>query len=84
MSPAAQRQEAKIAALGLKVRHGSTYHGLAFNVNMDLSAFSAINPCGYADLRVTHLHELGVNLSLDAAGVSLAEELRRQLTAPTK
>ncbi len=77
-------QEAKIAALGLKVRNGHTYHGLAFNVNMDLAPFSAINPCGYQGLRVTHLHELGVNLSLEAAGMSLAEELRRQLTAPAK
>jgi lipoate-protein ligase B len=77
-------QEAKIAALGLKVRNGHTYHGLAFNVNMDLTPFSAINPCGYEGLRVTHLHELGVDLSLQAAGMSLAEELRRQLTAPAK
>lgn len=76
--------EAKIAALGLKVRNGHTYHGVAFNVNVDLTPFSAINPCGYEGLRVTHLHELGVNLSLDAAGMSLAEELRRQLTAPAK
>ena len=79
-----ERQEAKIAALGLKVRNGHTYHGLAFNVNMDLTPFSAINPCGYEGLRVTHLHELGVEFSLEAAGMSLAEELRRQLTAPAK
>ncbi len=79
-----QRQEAKIAALGLKVRNGHTYHGLAFNVNMDLTPFSAINPCGYEGLRVAQLHELGVNLSLEAAGTSLAEELRRQLLAPAK
>ena len=77
-------QEAKIAALGLKVRNGHTYHGLAFNVNMDLTAFSFINPCGYEGLRVTHLHELGVNLSLEAAGTALAEELSRQLVAPPK
>ncbi len=77
-------QEAKIAALGLKVRNGHTYHGLAFNVNMDLTPFSFINPCGYDGLRVTHLQELGVDLSLEAAGMSLAEELRRQLTAPAK
>ena len=79
-----QRHEAKIAALGLKVRNGHTYHGLAFNVDMDLTPFSAINPCGFEGLRVTHLHELGVSLTLDAAGKSLAEELRRQLTAPGK
>ncbi len=79
-----QQQEAKIAALGLKVRNSHTYHGLAFNVNMDLTPFSAINPCGYEGLRVTQLHELGVNLSLEAAGTALADELRRQLTAPAK
>ena len=78
------RQEAKIAALGLKVRNGHTYHGLAFNVNMDLTPFSAINPCGYQGLRVTHLHELGVDLTLEAAGMRLAEELTRQLVAPSK
>ena len=78
------RPEAKIAALGLKVRNGHTYHGLAFNVNMDLTPFSAINPCGYEGLRVTHLHELGVRLSLDAAGIALAEELTRQLSAPAR
>ena len=79
-----ERQEAKIAALGLKVRNGCTYHGLAFNVNMDLTPFSFINPCGYEGLRVTHLHELGVDLALEAAGTALAGELQRQLTAPAR
>ena len=79
-----ERQEAKIAALGLKVRNGCTYHGLAFNVNMDLTPFSFINPCGYEGLRVTHLHELGVDLTLDDAGMRLAEELCRQLVAPAR
>lgn len=45
----------KIAALGLRVRRGCTYHGLAFNVDMDLQPFSRINPCGYADMQVTDL-----------------------------
>ena len=76
--------EAKIAALGLKIRNGHTYHGLAFNVDMDLTPFSAINPCGYPGLRVTHLYELGISLTLETAGMSLAEELRRQLSAPSK
>ena len=86
-SPALREREpedAKIASLGLKIRSGCTYHGVAFNVGMDLTPFSFINPCGYEGLRVTHLHELGVNLTLDAAGMSLAEELLRQLTAPAK
>ena len=51
----------KIAALGLRVRRGSTYHGLSFNIDMDLSPFSLIDPCGYKDLVVTQLKDLGVN-----------------------
>ncbi|HET7588244.1 MAG TPA: lipoyl(octanoyl) transferase LipB [Gammaproteobacteria bacterium] len=50
---------AKIAALGLRIRHGCTYHGLAFNVAMDLAPFSRINPCGYAGLEVTQVADLG-------------------------
>lgn len=49
---------AKIAAVGLKVRRGCSYHGLAFNIAMDLEPFSRINPCGYEGLRVTQLSEL--------------------------
>jgi lipoyl(octanoyl) transferase len=51
--------EAKIAALGLRIRRGHTYHGLAFNVAMDLEPFTRINPCGYAGLRVTQVADLG-------------------------
>jgi len=50
---------AKIASIGLKVRRGRTYHGLAFNVDMDLAPFSLINPCGFAGLRMTHVAEQG-------------------------
>jgi len=66
---------AKIAALGLRVRHGCTYHGLAFNVDMDLRPFAAINPCGYAGMRVTQCRELGVKLSLPEAGEMLVRSL---------
>ena len=52
--------EAKIAALGLKVRNGCTYHGLAVNVAMDLAPFADIDPCGYPGLAVTQLADLGV------------------------
>lgn len=50
---------AKIASLGLRIRHGCTYHGLAFNVNMDLEPFARINPCGFADMQVTQVSDLG-------------------------
>ncbi len=52
--------EAKIAALGLKVRNGCTYHGLALNNDMDLSPFADIDPCGYKGLAVTQLKDVGV------------------------
>ena len=55
----------KIASLGLKIRNGYSYHGVALNVDMDLKPFDNINPCGYPDLNVTQLKELDVNLSID-------------------
>ena len=58
--------EAKIAALGLKVRNGCTYHGLAVNVAMDLAPFADIDPCGYPGLAVTQLADLGVTRTVDA------------------
>ncbi|MBW8369421.1 MAG: lipoyl(octanoyl) transferase LipB [Thiobacillus sp.] len=66
---------AKIAALGLRVKHGCTYHGLAFNVDMDLTPFAAINPCGYAGMRVTQCRALGVGLSLQQAEQALTQAL---------
>jgi lipoyl(octanoyl) transferase len=67
--------DAKIAALGLKVSRGCTYHGLALNVAMNLSPFSDIDPCGYRGLAVTQLRDLGVNTSVDEAGAGLAPVL---------
>jgi lipoyl(octanoyl) transferase len=66
---------AKIAALGLRVKHGCTYHGLAFNVDMDLAPFAAINPCGYAGMPVTQCRDLGVELSAPQAGQALVQAL---------
>lgn len=67
---------AKIAALGLRVRHGCTYHGLALNVDMDMRPFAAINPCGHAGMRVTQCRDLGVKLSAAEAGQALARCLQ--------
>ncbi|MEW5771551.1 MAG: lipoyl(octanoyl) transferase LipB [Pseudomonadota bacterium] len=66
---------AKIAALGLRVKGGRTYHGLALNVDMDLTPFQAINPCGYAGMAVTRLRDLGSTLSPEEAGTQLCERL---------
>lgn len=70
---------AKIAALGLRVKNGCSYHGLALNVNMDLSPFLAINPCGYPGLRVTQTHDLGISSDLNHLSEALAEKLAAQL-----
>jgi lipoyl(octanoyl) transferase len=72
--------EAKIAALGLKVRNGCTYHGLAVNIAMDLAPFADIDPCGFPGLAVTQLADLGVARTLDTAGAELAPILATQLT----
>ena len=70
---------AKIAALGLRVKHGCTYHGLALNVDMDLRPFAAINPCGYPGLAVTDCREVGAALTVADAGQSLVEALRHRI-----
>jgi lipoyl(octanoyl) transferase len=70
---------AKIAALGLKIKNGCSYHGLALNVDMDLYPFTAINPCGYAGLEVTQTRDLGIPLTPEAAGDLLCRHLQQQL-----
>lgn len=70
--------EAKIAALGLRVRRGCSYHGLAFNVGMDLEPFHRINPCGYQGLAVAQLMDLGGPGSVDQVADTLLSELVRQ------
>jgi lipoyl(octanoyl) transferase len=70
---------AKIAALGLKVKNGCCYHGLALNVDMDLSPFAAINPCGYAGMAVTQLRELCAATDTQQVRERLAAHLERTL-----
>jgi lipoyl(octanoyl) transferase len=67
--------EAKIAALGLRVRNGCTYHGVAVNLDMDLAPFSDIDPCGYPGLAVTQVADFGVRIPVDDAGRALAPRL---------
>ena len=67
---------AKIAALGLRIKQGCSYHGLALNVDMDLAPFSLINPCGYPGMAVTQTRDLGMADS----PVQVGEELGRDLT----
>ena len=69
----------KIGALGLRVRHGCSYHGLAFNVDPDLEPFSRIEPCGMRGLEVTSLRQLGVDWTVEQAENHLVANLARQL-----
>lgn len=72
---------AKIAALGLRIRQGCSYHGLALNVDMDLQPFSLINPCGYAGMAVTQTRDLGIGHDLDVLGERLANRLSAAIAA---
>lgn len=71
---------AKIAALGLRITRGCCYHGLALNVDMDLSPFHAIDPCGYPGLAVTQLRDLGISDAAETVADRLARHLVRVLT----
>ena len=66
-APGVYLADKKIAALGVRLRRGCCYHGLALNVSMDLSPFRRINPCGYPGLEVTHLEDWGIRLSIGDA-----------------
>ena len=73
----------KIASLGLRVRSGCTYHGVALNVDMNLEPFSRINPCGLVGMQMTQLRDLGVALDANAAGEALAARFQRIWLAKT-
>ena len=73
---------AKIAALGLRIRNGCSYHGLSLNVNCELTPFAGINPCGYAGLAVTSLAALGVHTAVEAVGLRLIDALQDQFHPP--
>lgn len=69
----------KIASLGLKIRKGCSYHGIALNVDMDLEPFTRINPCGYQGMEVTQLKDLGVIIPPQAAGLEITDKLAELL-----
>ena len=81
-APGVYVNEAKIAALGLRIRHGFSYHGLSLNVDLDLAPFQGINPCGYEGLTVTRLTDLGINLPLEQVAEDLLSFLRKHLGYP--
>ena len=81
-APGVYVNDSKIAALGLKVKQGRTYHGLSLNIDMDLSPYKAINPCGYSDLKVTKMCNLTDNiLSISDIQHELSEHLINYITS---
>ena len=71
--------EAKIAALGLRIRKGCCYHGLSLNIDMDLNPFTRINPCGFENLAVTQLSDFNISVELEQAGYQLTDHLIENL-----
>jgi lipoyl(octanoyl) transferase len=74
-APGVYVADAKVAALGLRVRNGCCFHGLSLNVDMDLSPFRAIDPCGYPGLQVTQLRDLGIDEQADTVANKLLAKL---------
>ncbi|AFL75677.1 lipoyl(octanoyl) transferase LipB [Thiocystis violascens] len=81
-APGVYVADAKIASLGLRIRQGCSYHGLALNVAMDLEPFRRINPCGYAGLAITQVSELVSGVTVADAGRALTAILERLLASP--
>lgn len=78
-APGVYVKQAKIAALGLRIRRHCSYHGLSLNVNMDLTPFANINPCGHAGMAVTQLTTLGVDETLAVVADKLCHKLCQTL-----
>ena len=78
-APGVYVNQAKIAALGLRIRKGSCYHGLSLNVDMDLRPFTRINPCGLKDQAVTQMAALNISIELEQAGRELGDILIRKI-----
>ena len=79
-APGVYVAEAKLASVGIRIRRGASYHGLALNVKMDLGPFSRINPCGYPGLAMTQLSSLGGPRTVEAAAAGLGPLLLEELS----
>ena len=78
-APGVYVEEAKIASLGLRIKNNCCYHGLSLNINMDLSPFDAIDPCGYVGLKVTQTKDLGINANFEVIRELLLNILMKNL-----
>jgi len=78
-APGVYVNNAKICSLGLRVRHGRTYHGLSLNIAMDLEPFTRINPCGYTDMQVVQIKDFGVTDSVNTVAAKLLPLLIKKI-----
>jgi len=81
-APGVYVEDRKLASVGLRIRRGASYHGLALNVHMDLEPFRRINPCGYAGLEMTQLSQLGGPDDLETVAAAFAPLLSAKLARP--
>ena len=81
-APGVYVEGAKIAALGLRIKNGCCYHGLALNVDMDLAPYDAINPCGYPGMQVTQTRDQGIPDNIEILSDKLAQLLAEKLQRP--
>lgn len=78
-APGVYVQQQKIASVGLRIRRGASFHGMALNIDIDLEPFSRINPCGFSDLEVTNLRSLGIENERDEIQSLVQGNLLRHL-----
>ena len=78
-APGVYVEDKKLASVGLRIRRGASFHGMALNVDVELEPFSRINPCGYKELEMTDLHRLGIDLQLEQVSENILPHLLRHL-----
>jgi lipoyl(octanoyl) transferase len=83
-APGIYVDDRKLASIGLRIRCGCSYHGLAFNIAMDLEPFRRINPCGFRGLEVVDLRTLGVEADVQSVAQRLAPHLLNALELPSE
>jgi len=78
-APGVYIENKKIASLGLRIKNHASYHGLSLNIDMDLSPFDAIDPCGFKDLKMTQLKTFTDDVSIESIGLEIANDIKHQL-----
>ena len=78
-APGVYIENKKIASLGLRIKNHASYHGLSLNIDMDLTPFDAIDPCGYKNLQMTQLKTFTDDISIESIGLEIANDIKHQL-----